>query len=104
MPAGMWFCQKSIARPNKVTFTLANCKCAAAARPYGPAPMTATWQSLLECIIVTSRDFAAGGPGGCPGHARHRRFPLFKLVRKTSVDDPRISKRRSITLWTEDVK
>src|SRR5262245_27595291 len=87
MPAGMWFCQKSIARPNTATLTLANRRCAAADRPYGPAPMTATWQSLLESIIVTSRDFAASDPGSCRGHARQRQFAGLNFVRNASIGD-----------------
>ena len=66
IPAGIWFSQNSITLPKMQVSTPTARKCAAAARPYGPAPMIATWWSEgvfhINCLFV---DFTRVWRVGC---------------------------------------
>src|ERR1700691_3648508 len=54
-PDGMLFCQNDIGSPKIRTSTPARRRCAAAASPYGPAPMMATLTSVTVRPPAASR-------------------------------------------------
>src|SRR5205823_14092269 len=79
IPRGIWFCQNSITLPKMQVSTPSARKCAAAARPYGPAPIMATWAVRELFISIVSvlihgfgRDAAQLGRR-CGGRWRHTR-------------------------------
>src|SRR6266545_886069 len=67
MPFGMWRSQNSIGSPNTRVSTPAARRCAAAARPYGPAPTMATWQ-LVSFLPMDP----PGGDGQLGPLSKHR--------------------------------
>src|SRR4029077_11873427 len=79
-PAGMLFCQNDMGSPKILTSTPARRRCAAAASPYGPAPMMAT------LVSVTVRPPAARRPRRKP--VRGRQPALLQLARADTVGFP----------------